>query len=422
MMSDEARAALEAELTVKLTAKLEAQFESQGGKGSASPGSKARHAALVAAHADLERKHAALAERQHEESEALATTLNELGKLREESAAAVARAVEIEQAERQRLLAAARDAVRSAEDRLASMNARRRDMCNRLQEASGAIRVICRCRPLSKAESASSEGSSVTTPSHNAVALAAPMPPIGDGARADFTFDASFGVASTQAELYEEVSPAIASVLSGQYVCVMAYGQTGAGKTYTMQGSATEAGIVHLAVDELLREARSLSEERAIRGDQLEVGFEASLLEIYNEKVLDLMAEDRSAPLDSLDVRTAADGSVNVAKLRVVAVRSAEEVGQLLLAGGARRHTHGTLMNASSSRSHLILTLYVTIKSRSDGSELKGKLHLVDLAGSERVGKSGVVRREAAARMEHADRAGGAAAGCRYMPPCVYML
>ena len=339
----------------------------------------------------------------------------DLEALRVETEGAIARAVENEQKESGRLLAAAKEAVAAAEERLATMSARRRDLCNRLQEANGAIRVLCRCRPLSKWEEATGEPPAVTTPSHNAVAVSAPMPPAGDGSRCEIAFDASFGVLASQQALYEEISPAVASVLSGQYVCVMAYGQTGAGKTYTMQGSGSQAGVVHLAVDELLSEARALTEERGRRGDKLEVEFEASLLEIYNEKVLDLMGKPADqvgltgggggggsssssssaslhpAPPEPLEVRSGSDGSVSVSKLRAVPVASAEEVGALLLDAGKRRHTHGTLMNASSSRSHLVLTIYATVRSSADGSEHKGKLHLVDLAGSERVGKSGVV-------------------------------
>ena len=74
---------------------------------------------------------------------------------------------------------------------------------------------------------------------------------------------------------------------------------------------------------------------------------------------------------------------------RVAPVSSASEVDALLAAGSARRHTHAMLMNASSSRSHLVLTLYATCTSERDGAEMRGRLHLVDLAGSERVGKSG---------------------------------
>ena len=97
------------------------------------------------------------------------------------------------------------------------------------------------------------------------------------------------------------------------------------------------------------------------------------------------------APAESLDVRAAADGTVSVHKLRVVPFSTEAEIDTLLASGSSRRHTHGTLMNATSSRSHLVLTLYTTCRSSRDGTEQKGRLHLVDLAGSERVGKSGVV-------------------------------
>lgn len=160
-----------------------------------------------------------------------------------------------------------------------------------------------------------------------------------------------------------------------------------ASQTYTMQGSAGASGVVHLAFDELLREADSLTAEGAARGEPVEISFAASMLEIYNEKVLDLSTAASSEPLD---VRVGADGGVSVVNLRMQPVSSAAEVGNLLLSGAARRHTHGTLMNAASSRSHLVLTLHTTVRNVRDGTERRGKLHLVDLAGSERVGKSGV--------------------------------
>ena len=101
-------------------------------------------------------------------------------------------------------------------------------------------------------------------------------------------------------------------------------------------------------------------------------------------------AAKNSSP-EPLEVRAASDGSVTVPHLTTVPFESATAVGKHLIAAGSRRHTHSTLMNASSSRSHLVLTLYVKITATREGTERVGKLHLVDLAGSERVGKSGVV-------------------------------
>ena len=250
---------------------------------------------------------------------------------------AIAEAVRLQVAECDRRLQQAEEAVQAAEGRVAAMAAARREAINKLQEANGAIRVLCRTRPLSDKERASGDEPCVSTPSQATVCLCAPMPPLGDGARAECSFDACFGSVCTQAQLYDEVSPAVSSVLNGQFVCVMAYGQTGAGKTFTMQGGHGEHGIVHLACDELLREAASLTKEHAAKGEPLEVSFECSLLEIYNEKILDLMTDAGS--LEPLDVRTAADGSVSVPCLKLAPVDSAVTVGDLLHAAGNRRHT-----------------------------------------------------------------------------------
>jgi len=217
------------------------------------------HAALESRHVELTNAHA----REVEKATALR---DQLAELRAETEAAVAAAVATEAAAWSRRVEEAEAAQRHSESQLAVMSARRRELVNRLQEANGAIRVLCRCRPLSPDEMARGEESRVTMPAHNALVV-----DDEGGARTDYTFDAVFGVHATQQALYEEISPAVSSVLAGQYVCVMAYGQTGAGKTHTMQGGRGELGLVQLAVAEVLREARTLADERAQKGDKLEV-------------------------------------------------------------------------------------------------------------------------------------------------------
>ena len=193
-------------------------------------------------------------------------------------------------------------------------------------------------------------------------------------------------------------------MLQGQYVCVMAYGQTGAGKTFTMQGGGeAQPGVVRLAAEEIFREASLLQAARKQQGQTMTMSLEVSLVEIYNEKLVDLLAEatpqsaaELAKPSSSraLEIRCGEDGSVSVPGLTHVAVdagRGAAGVCALLALGAKRRHTHATLMNEGSSRSHLVLTLHALLRSEPDGLERRGKLHLVDLAGSERVDKSGVV-------------------------------
>ena len=282
--------------------------------------------------------------------------------------------------------------------RVASYAAAARRPAERAAAADTSTRTSSNSSHVGGGTAAKASGA-VSTPAYNLVRVC-PAPTsaaaFDGGVPSEFTFDAAFGASASQRALYEEVSPAIASVLNGQYVCVMAYGQTGSGKTYTMHGGAAdgERGVVHHAVEELLTEAASLEAERRRRGgeaEELRITFEASMLEIYNEKIFDLLHDAKGGAADSLDVRVAADGSVSVPRLSLRPVRSAEEVATLLAEGSKRRHTHGTLMNACSSRSHLVLTINVRTTCRTDSSSLEGRLHLVDLAGSERVGKSGVV-------------------------------
>ena len=304
----------------------------------------------------------------------------------------------------------------AADAAVSEMAAARRAATDKLQELQGSIRVLVRCRPLSSAELASREGGAVAVASRTALSLT----DAGDGAsRAvgggaapathDFSFDAALDHTCDAARVYEEVSPAVASVLQGQYVCVMAYGQTGAGKTFTMQGSgASQPGVVRLAADELWREAAAMQAARRRQGQTLHVSFEVSMLEIYNEKVVDLLAPppastptsthaaDGASSSSSLELRVGSDGGVSVQgltleKLDATAASGADGVSALLARGAARRHTHATLMNLGSSRSHLVLTVHAALRSEPEGLAWRGKLHLVDLAGSERVGKSGVV-------------------------------
>ncbi len=110
-----------------------------------------------------------------------------------------------------------------------------------------------------------------------------------------------------------------------------------------------------------------------------------SLLEIYNEQIRDLLAETQT---EKLKIREGPNG-MYVQDLTTVMVDSHEEVLELLAMGEDNRATHSTDMNEHSSRSHCMLSIYVTSTNIAANVTSRGKLHLVDLAGSERVGKSG---------------------------------
>jgi kinesin family protein C2/C3 len=89
-------------------------------------------------------------------------------------------------------------------------------------------------------------------------------------------------------QVFDEVSGLVASILDGYNVCIMAYGQTGSGKTYTIEGPAEDPGVNSRALAELFRAADE-------RSTGFQYAFSASVLEIYNEQIFDLLAGSRDS-------------------------------------------------------------------------------------------------------------------------------
>lgn len=163
-------------------------------------------------------------------------------------------------------------------------------------------------------------------------------------------------------------------------MCIIAYGQTGSGKTFTMEGSREDRGVSPRAVAEIFRISSTAPQEWAYR-------LSLSMLEIYNESILDLL--DATGSREKLEVRQAADGKGNVvAGLTEIDVTTEEQVADLMVRGQSNRAVGSHDMNEHSSRSHSILTITVRGKNSLDGASTLGKLHLIDLAGSERISKT----------------------------------
>jgi len=213
-----------------------------------------------------------------------------------------------------------------------------------------------------------------------------------------FTFDRAFGPNSKQIDVYKSVvAPLIEEVMLGYNCTVFAYGQTGTGKTFTMEGEKSCAanpisweddplsGIIPRAVAQLFDELRLQGSEFTMR---------VSFLELYNEELFDLLSAETDTSRLRLYEDTTRKGSVIVQGLEEVPVLNKHEVYRILEKGSAKRQTAATLMNAHSSRSHTLFTITVHVKESSiEGEEMikSGKLYLVDLAGSENIGRSGAV-------------------------------
>ncbi|EQC40033.1 hypothetical protein SDRG_02690 [Saprolegnia diclina VS20] len=250
----------------------------------------------------------------------------------------------------------------------------RKRLFNLVQELQGNIRVLCRFRPISKSELAN--GSKVVAKFNGPeeVSLA------GDkGKSKTYEFEHVFDMQSTQDQVFAQVKPLITSVLDGYNVCIFAYGQTGSGKTFTMSGSTENPGINPRALTELFALKQSRKQEYS---DEIQV----SIMEIYNEVIRDLLAEN--AATTNLSVRQGPNGNF-VQGLTMLAVANANDVFNLITRGNQNRATSATDMNEHSSRSHSILSVYIKSTNVLTNAVATGKLHLVDLAGSERLSKTG---------------------------------
>ncbi|KAI9326722.1 kinesin motor domain-containing protein, partial [Obelidium mucronatum] len=205
-----------------------------------------------------------------------------------------------------------------------------------------------------------------------------------------YSFDKVFGPDADQEMVYDEVvAPILEEVLMGYNCTIFAYGQTGTGKTYTMEGDldtcqGKHAGIIPRTLYRLFDKLEKEDSEYSVR---------VSFLEIYNEELRDLLSNDEpGAPKLKIFEDMNRRGSNEVQGMEKILVNSAQDVISILQKGSHKRQTAATKMNEASSRSHCIFTITVHIKeTTADGEDLLkvGKLNLVDLAGSENVGRSG---------------------------------
>ena len=199
-----------------------------------------------------------------------------------------------------------------------------------------------------------------------------------------FPFDYVYPMETTQREVYDQVAfPIVDSIFQGYNGTIFAYGQTGCGKTFTMMGIITDPqlrGVIPNAFDHIFGFIKTEGESRKFF-------LRCSFVEIYNEKVRDLL-ENKDK---KLDIREDPKKGTFLKDLTYVTIKNPADIDKSLDTGNKNRHVGATSMNDQSSRSHSLFTVYLEIeeKGENNNSRIKsGKLNLVDLAGSERVGKT----------------------------------
>lgn len=195
-----------------------------------------------------------------------------------------------------------------------------------------------------------------------------------------FGFDRVFDENTTQGDVYEATTKNLLdSVLDGYNATVFAYGATGCGKTHTITGTAQQPGIIFMTMQELFEKVDDLQAEK-------ESEVTLSYLEIYNETIRDLLNPGMN-PKQGLMLREDAHQVVSVAGLSSHKPQNVQEVMDMVIRGNAMRTQSPTEANATSSRSHAVLQINVSLKDRNASTTepvTMATLSIIDLAGSER--------------------------------------
>ncbi|KAI1295600.1 Kinesin-like protein KIF11 [Halotydeus destructor] len=269
-----------------------------------------------------------------------------------------------------------------------------------VNEISQNIQVFIRCRPLNEKNNEKKNVVEIVPERREVVVKERNGGSAGERFNRNFYYDDVFDTETSQLEVYRAVvEPLIDQVLAGYNCTVFAYGQTGTGKTFTMEGDRSDqecsweddprCGIIPRALAQLFE---------SLVCENTEYTVSVSFMELYNEELYDLLSPSEEMIRLKIYDDAAKKGKVIVGGLCEVNVNSKAEIYDILQKGSAKRQTAATKLNACSSRSHTIFAVTVRIKECShDGEELLkiGKLNLVDLAGSENIGRSGATEKRA---------------------------
>ncbi|KAK4273527.1 hypothetical protein QN277_021910 [Acacia crassicarpa] len=259
---------------------------------------------------------------------------------------------------------------------------KRREALSKILDIKGSIRVFCRVRPFLLPEKRITSEPVSAASERIRVKLG--------GTRKDFEFDKVFPQEANQGSVFVEVEPVLRSAMDGHNVCVFAYGQTGTGKTFTMNGTNEHPGIIPRALEELFCQA-SLENSSSFT-------FSMSMLEVYMGSLRDLLAPRPCSkayePVTrcNLNIQTDPKGLVEVEGLSEVQISGSAKARWWYDKGRRARSTSWTNVNEASSRSHCLTRITIFRRGYAlEGKSEISKLWMVDLGGSERLLKTGAV-------------------------------
>ncbi|KAG7601820.1 Kinesin motor domain [Arabidopsis thaliana x Arabidopsis arenosa] len=253
--------------------------------------------------------------------------------------------------------------VLETEARISPLINEKKRLFNDLLTAKGNIKVFCRARPLFE-----DEGPSVIEFPGDCTICVNTSDDTLSNPKKDFEFDRVYGPHVGQAALFSDVQPFVQSALDGSNVSILSYGQTNAGKTYTMEGSNHDRGLYARCFEELFDLVNSDSTSTS------RFSFSLSVFEIYNEQIRDLLSETQSnLPNINMDLHE------SVIELGQEKVDNPLEFLGVLKSAFLNRGNYKSKFNVT----HLIVTIHIYYSNTITGENIYSKLSLVDLAGSE---------------------------------------
>ena len=249
-----------------------------------------------------------------------------------------------------------------------------------LKDKSESVKVVVRCRPLGNKEM-EEQRECICNVDMKVCSIQVYNPQNIKDIKS-FTFDHTYDWHATQQLIFNQTAlPILESIMEGYNGTIFAYGQTGTGKTYTMEGNdnETDKGIIPRSIDWIFNNIKNYPAQQFL--------VRVSFVEIYNEEVRDLLSKVKR---QKLTVREK-DKVFYVENVTVIQAENSKMTLDIMKAGRANRATGATKMNPGSSRSHSIFSITVESSTTDEAGESHykvGKLNLVDLAGSERQSKT----------------------------------
>lgn len=220
-----------------------------------------------------------------------------------------------------------------------------------------------------------------------------------------FSFDQVFDDKIRQEDIFNTIcTPLLEGFFQGYNCTIFAYGQTGSGKTHTMLGQLSSLfnnndtsshGLIPRILTSIFSKIDSINKENKNENKEVSITHTATIkcscLELYQEQFIDLLNENNS---ENLSIREDIKKGMYVEGVLEKDIDCVKSALELILLGLKNRHVAVTNMNAESSRSHLIFTIFLNFSTQVEGGLVKtrnSRLHLIDLAGSERQKSTGTI-------------------------------